>query len=57
VLTLDKRGGDPAFDSDAGITTGNAGPIDLAEDEKDGTGDAGQVNVSTIRIDDENRMR
>jgi len=51
VFTLEEQGDDPALDSDANIDTGRAGPIDLAENEKDRTWDAGLVNVSTIRID------
>ncbi|MDG6257271.1 MAG: SdrD B-like domain-containing protein [Methanomicrobiaceae archaeon] len=51
VFTLEEQGDDPALDSDADIDTGNAGPIDLAENEKDRTWDAGLVNVSTIGID------
>ncbi len=51
VFTLEEQGTNPALDSDANIDTGNAGPIDLAENEKDPNWDAGLVNISTIGID------
>ncbi|HDR72536.1 MAG TPA: hypothetical protein ENN85_01245 [Methanoculleus sp.] len=51
VFTLEEQGANPALDSDADTTTGRTGPIELSENEKDRTWDAGLVNVSTIGID------
>ncbi|MDG6257272.1 MAG: SdrD B-like domain-containing protein [Methanomicrobiaceae archaeon] len=46
VFTFDRQGDDPALDSDADITTGRAGPINLAGNETDYTWDAGLIQVS-----------
>ena len=57
VFTLEKQGDDPALDSDANITNGRAGPINLAGNETDNTWDAGLIHVSpgVIGDDDDDR--